>query len=460
MINPLFFTGILFAFALLWVFFAIRTSKNITTTTDYFLAGKQLGIIPVTLTLIATQIGGGFLSGIAQESYQTGFYGILYALGICAGFIVLGMGVAGRLRELNVSTTAEIFETMYESVALKQYASLLFIVALWGILVAQIVAFKTVIVGLSITNQWITILFWLSIIAHTVIGGLKAVVTIDIFKQIFIVIMFGGIFFYSLVTIGNFPLASLPMLQSAFSSPDLSFAHLLPIFLMPALFSLIEQDLAQCFFAARSQSIAAISAIYASIFLVLFSFAPVYFGMQTKLLGLSVIGQANPLIIYLDYISGNLIFILAVIALIAAISSTANSLLCAVSAHISQDFKLVHFEGVHHIAIAKTITLIVGLAALIISYVVNPNIIGILIISYELPVSCLIIPLLAVYFKKQSSKYAAFGAILFGTLGFILFRVYPLALPKEIATLSCSLLGYLIGAQLGRFGSSPRTKPS
>jgi solute:Na+ symporter, SSS family len=443
MINPLFFTAVLFAFALLWVYLAFHASKTIQNTTDYFLAGKQLGIMPITLTLMATQIGGGFLSGIAQESYQTGLYGILYALGICTGFIILGLGIAGRLRELNIGTTAEIFETVYGSTALKKYASLLFIISLWGILVAQIVAFKTIIVGLNITSQWVTILFWLSIIAHTVIGGLKAVVNVDIFKQLFIVGIFSGIFIYSILILGlpSFSIENLAAMQNAFVSPELSWANLLPIFLMPALFCLIEQDLAQCFFAARSRRVAAVSAIYASIFLVCFSLAPVYFGMQTKLLALPVIGQANPLIIYLGFVCNTIIFIFAVIALIAAITSTANSLLFAVSSHIAQDFKLVK-SGKKQIIAAQAITLITGLAALITSYAIAPNIIGILTTSYELSVSCLFIPLLAVYLKLPTSKQAALGAMVFGSLGFILFRIYPIGITKEVATLLCSLIGY------------------
>lgn len=452
MINPLFFTAILFAFALLWVFLAFRASKTIQTTTDYFLAGKQLGIMPITLTLMATQIGGGFLSGIAQESYQTGLYGILYALGICTGFILLGLGVAGRLRELNIGTTAELFETVYGSAALKKYAALLFIISLWGILVAQIVAFKTIIAGLGITSHWVTILFWLSIIAHTVIGGLKAVVSVDIFKQLFIVCMFSGIFIYSIFTLGHpaFSFEHLSTIQSTFSSLELSFANLLPIFLMPALFCLIEQDLAQCFFAAHSRRVAAISAIYASIFLVCFSLAPVYFGMQTKLLGLPVVGQANPLIVYLSFVCNVVIFVFAVIALIAAITSTANSLLFAVSSHISQDFNLVK-TGKKQVLLAQAITLITGLAALITSYLIGSNIIGILTTSYELSVSSLLVPLLAVYVKLPTSKQAAFGAMLFGTLGFIFFRFYPIGITKEVATLMCSLLGYLLGSALRRF---------
>lgn len=448
MINTTFFIIILGLFGLFWFLLAVLAAKKIKNTTDYFLAGNELGIIPLTLTLMATQIGGGFLSGIAQESYVTGFYGALYALGISSGFIALGLGVASRLKALNIKTTAELFETRYRSTTLKKIASLLSIISLWGILVAQIVAFKTIMLGLGITQEWVTILFWLSIIGHTVIGGFKAVVLVDIFKQVFIIVMFVGIFLYSLYTNPLLPhtLPDLFSIQHMFGVNKATILELIPIFLMPALFCLIEQDLAQCFFAARNKSVAAVSAFWASIFLILFSAAPVYLGMYAKVLNLPVAIGANPLIVSLAHITSATIFILGVMALIAAITSTANSLLCAVSGNITQDFNIISEKNRNSLFISKMVTLIAGVAALIASYLVSKNILGILTISYELSVSCLFIPSIIAYYRKDVSRTGAIGSLALGAFGFFIFRLYPPSLPKELATLCLSLIGYIVGS--------------
>lgn len=446
MIESTIFIAILLTLAASWIGMAFYSSRKITSTTDYFLAGKQLGVAPIALTLMATQIGGGFLSGIAQESYYTGFYGILYALGICAGFILLGLGVAQRLKALNISTTAELFETKYHSPLLRKIASALLIASLWGILVAQIVAFKTIAAGVGI-GTWVTVVFWLAIIIHTMMGGLNAVVGVDMLKQVFIVTVFSGIFIYSFFTLDNPPFSwsALNHVQSFFAVPGQSMHELFALFLMPTLFCLIEQDLAQCFFAAQNSAIASRAAVYASIFLLCFSLAPVYFGMQTRLLNLEIAGDANPLIIFLSYIiRSDVIIACALFALIAAITSTANSLLCATSAHIAQDF-VVRKNAKDTITISRTITLLTGGAALIASFLVDKNILGILTTSYELSVSCLFVSALIAYFKKEVKMEAAALSMLAGACGFVLFRYISVGIPKEIATLALSLCGYLIG---------------
>lgn len=452
MLLPSFFILLLTTLAIIWLWLSMKSSSSIQSTNDYFLAGRQLGVAPISLTLMATQVGGGFLSGIAQESYATGFYGILYALGISSGFLLLGSGIAGRLRELHVETTAEIFKKVYGSVYLQRCASLLFIGSLWGILVAQIVAFKTIVIGLGIISDLFIILFWLSIIIHTVIGGFKAVVSVDNLKQIFIIAIFGGILLYTLPSAITFPLNFshlFDLQQHYFTAPHTQLLYLLPTFLMPALFSLIEQDLAQCFFAARSKQVAALSAIYASIFLIIFSMAPVYFGMQAKLLNITMSAQANPLIAYLAYVCNDFVFVLAVVALITAITSTANSLLCATSAHIAQDFNL-SLNSKHGLRIAQTVTFLTGLAALCAAYSVEGQIVTILTLSYELSATILCVPLIAVYLFKANSKYAAWLSVIFGITSFIIGYLILLSYQRPLFTLSMSVIGFVSGIVLSK----------
>lgn len=440
-----YFLPIFIILGIIYLILGIAASKTIKTTSDYFLAGRKLGIIPVTFTLIATQLGGGMLLGTSQEAYSIGYYGILYTLGISLGFLLLGCFFAQRLQSLNVATTAQLFETKYHSPGLKKLASIFSIVTLCGLLIAQIIASKTVIMSLGITNELIFILFWAFIIFYTVLGGLKAVAITDLFQVVYILIIFGGTFFYCVKSGYTFPLFTAQ--QNFSTTAQLSMATIIPLLLMPALFSLIEQDLAQKLFAARTKKIAALSALFASLFIILFSFIPIYFGMQAKLLNLSIPLSASPIIPLISKLTSSLVATLALCGIIAAITSTADSLLCAISSNISQDFDL-SFTGIrNNLTISKWVTFLTGAVAVIASYFVPFNIIKILISSYELSVSCLLIPLLVSYFKDNLNKYAALGSIICGLLGFIIFRIYPLPmmLPKEVAALLLSLIGYVIG---------------
>ena len=119
------FLSIFIGLGLVYLMIGLFVSRGIKTKEDYFLAGRKLGLLPLTFTLIATQVGGGMMLGTAAESYKLGYFGIFYTLGISLGFLILGLGLASKLRSFNVSTTAELFETKYRSVFLRKVASLL-----------------------------------------------------------------------------------------------------------------------------------------------------------------------------------------------------------------------------------------------------------------------------------------------------------------------------------------------
>ena len=434
--------------ALLYVVLGLFASKQVKTDADYFVAGRSLGVWQISANLIATQLGGGMLLGTAAQAYQTGFYGILYTLGLGLGFLLLACGIAARLQQFPVTTTAQLFETQYGSFRLKQIASLLSIITLFGILVAQVVGFKSLLYGLGINYEWAIICFWLSVVFYTMIGGLRAITINDMVQLFIIIASFGSLFIYTFFNdpISWFSASSLTTIQQLFKAPNLSLASMSGLILMPALFSLIEQDLAQRFFASRSARVATISALSASLFLLLFSFIPVYFGIKMRLSGIALTAQQNPLIVFLEQNTSSLFCAIIMCAIIAAIISTADALLNGIAANITQDFtKKNKTLSSQSLTTSKIITLIIGLAALAGSYIVPASILDIIISSYELSVSCLLIPLLVCYFNKKVYTNAAYCSVIAGFIGFIYFRINPLPGLQEIITLGMSGIGYIIG---------------
>lgn len=449
--NVALFLILLAIFGIASLLIGLRTSKDIKDQTDFFLAGRQLGLGAVTFTLIATQLGGGMMLGIAQKSYEIGYLGVIYAISMSIGFILLAMGFASKLRSFNVATTADLFETKYKSITLKKIASFISAATMCGILLGQVAATKSLLLGLGINNNFVFILFWLMIIAYTMLGGLKAVVVTDIFQVIFIIIMFGGIFAYSLYhePASLFSLAAIKQNQLLFPEGLNALMMILPTLIMPALFSLIEQDLAQRFFAAKTQRIALGAALLASIFMITFSCIPLYFGLKAYLANLPVIPGANPLVISLRWLTTPFVFALGICGLIAAITSTADSLLCAITSHIAQDFDFSWAGLTNKLTVSKIGTFVIGVIVLASSYAFNDDVIDILVNSYTLAVSCLFVPLMFCFFKKEFNKYAAGGAMASGLLGFIVFSFIPTPVPTGIIPLILSLLGYGIGEYIG-----------
>ncbi len=429
----------------------IFASRNITTSTDYFLAGKSLSIHTIVATLLATQVGGGMFLGTAQDPIR----GLLYNGGMVLGFLVLGLGLASHLQRFKVTTVGEIFDKTYESPFLHQLTALLAAVSMCGIIISQIIAAKSVLITFAgINNEIIFLLFWALVLAYTMIGGLAAVVIADLLQIIVIVTVFTGICLYSLYTSPTPFLnhQTYTHIQNLVSYKTLSWGHAIKIFSMPVFFSIIEQDLAQRFFAAKSDRAAAVSALIASALLLVFSFVPFYLGLKAQLMNIPIPEGVNPLLPVLKAITSPMVFVFAVCALLSAITSTTDSLLCAVSATITTAATQLGTRSKPSIHISRTVTFLCGVFTLAASYFVPPNIIDVLIASYELSVACLFIPLAFCFITKDLRREAALTSALFGGLGFLffLFKSTPLLKPYSIfITLGLSLLGYGIGFIFG-----------
>jgi SSS family solute:Na+ symporter len=425
-------------------------SLRIQTNTDYFLAGRRLGSLSVASTLIATQLGGAMLLGTSQWAYTYGYYGFAYCFGAVLGFVLLAVGFASKLQQCNVTTVAEIFELHYHSVFLRKFASSISIISLWGILVMLVVASRALIVSIGDLHEWAFIFFWFSIVLYTMVGGLHAVVATDKVQLPFILSILGSIFLYCVwyQPLGLVSVSALITNQKYFDIPHVYEVGILKALFMPALFALIEQDLAQCFFAARSKRVAFTAACIAALVTIGIGAIPVYFGMQARLLGFAIAPDANPLIVLLQYVTNDYVFGLALCGIFAAIVSTADTLLCAVSSNIVEDFGQILGMQKNYLNASKMVTCIAGIAAFIVSYLVQKDIIAIAVNSYALSVSCLLIPVLYALFQKKGGKNAAFGSVGLGLCAFILFTYISLPVPKEFVAIIFSWVGYIIGARV------------
>lgn len=429
-------------------------SRSVKSLEDYFLAGRNLNLFQITISLIATQLGGGFLLGTSKEAYMVGYFGILYVLGVCIGFIVLSLGIAARLRALNIETTAQIFQTHYESSFLKKVASLCSIISLGGIFAAQVVGSKTLLVALGMYNTFVFILFWLGIILYAMLGGLRAIVQNDIFQLTLIIVVFVGLFFIDVLKnpaeLWNVAFTKHTFFKLA-EGTDIS--RLIVIPLMPALYSLIEQDLAQVFFASRTSRLAVVGAGIAAIFLLFFAFIPLYFGMKARLIGIPLSEAASPLVSYFDQLYPTIVVMLVVYGVFAAIISSANAVLCAISSNIVQDFELPALDKRHQLLISKGVMFVVGSIGIFLAFMFS-DLIKILVDSYAVPVSGLLVPLLVAYYapknswwiSKQAAYLSVFGGL--GTFFILLFFGKGLFISAEIDALLVSALAYGLGLML------------
>lgn len=416
-----------------------RSSKELNNQDDYFLAGKGVRFFPLMMTFLATQVGGGLILGSAEEAYKFGWSVLFYPLGAIFGLILLGLGMGRRLAQMQVSTIAQIFESVYGSPRLRKLASVFSILSLFMIFVAQIMASHKFIVSLGIENSIWFFGFWGIVIFYTAAGGLKAVVATDVVQATFFGAAFLFCFGYAFFFMGpSFAFDQVWKANDFVFEPSKLYGWLF----MPFLFMMIEQDMGQRCFAAASPRIITKATLWAGFCTLFISLIPVFFGVLAKSLNLNIPPDASVLMIAIQHTTTPMITALVGCAILAAIISTADSLLNAISSNLSQDFKWSL-----HIRASQIMTSVIALVGIFFSFYFT-SVVDLLVQSYELSVSCLFIPIVFALFNKQGHALSASLAIGCGLFGFLLFRAVSIPVPREMAALFFSLIGFCSGQVL------------
>lgn len=437
---PLFFI-IVSLLGAIYVKIGSAASKGVKTDDDYFLMGRKLTFFPLSLTLLATQLGGGTLLGASQEAYTKGWWVMFYPLGASLGLFALGMGFGGTLRNMNIATVAELFETIYGSRLQRLIASALSVAALFFILAAQGIAARLFFVAMGVENPLVFIAFWSILVAYTVVGGLKAVVNTDILQALFIIATL-GIVFFSIDYNAVIPAVS-PLMEQSTEAPVIPWSAWL---LMPLLFMLIEQDMGQRCFAAKNTRVISLSSIAAGVTLLICSAIAIYFGILAKEMGITAPANRSILIEAVMTLTNPVVATFFMAAIFVAIISTADSLLCSISSNLSYDFLgNGQKESQNGVKIAQSLTLVTGILALGVAYLFD-NVVTVLILSYELSVCLLFVPIAAAVFTSRPSWIGSYAAIVAGGCGFVFFRAFDVPFPKEIGTLALAATSYCIGA--------------
>lgn len=433
------FVSMLFALQLFYWLVGKRASNNSSVKEDYFLAGKSVRFFPLMMTFLATQVGGGIVLGAADEAFHHGWPVLLYPLGAALGLVVLGAGIGRKLATFQVSTVAQILEVVYGSPVLRKVASALSIISLFMILVAQIIASHKFLVSLGLTNTPLFIAFWAIVILYTAQGGLKAVISTDLVQAAF----FSTVFFlgFGLVYFTEPAVANLQMPQ--LESFTVVSSKLCGWLLMPLLFMVIEQDMGQRCFAGASPKVVSQASLWAGICTMAVCVVPVFFGSLAQTMDLTVPAGGSVLMAAVAKTTNPWISALVGCAVLAAIISTATSLINALSSNLSSDF----FSQVKSLRTVQGCTALISVAAIFFAFYFD-NIVDLLIQSYELSVSALFVPIFIALFKRDGKYTAALLSIVFGAVGFVLFRYVPMPIPKEICTILLSFSGFAIGELL------------
>lgn len=427
--NTYFFIAMVFGLQVVYWLVGKRASRDLKTQDDYFLAGKTVRFFPLMMTFLATQVGGGMVLGSAEEAYQFGWPVLFYPLGMALGLMALGLGLGRRIAQFPVSTVAQILEVAYRSPLLKKMASVLSVVSLFMVLVAQIIASRKFLIAMGLESAPLFILFWATIIVYTVRGGLKAVIATDLSQAAF----FSLVFFFCLGWV---------FIEGSYTTPLTAFADSTSKYagwlLMPMAFMVIGQDMGQRCFAGDSPRTVSRAAFWAGVGLLAVCVVPIYFGILAKSQGLSIPPGASILMVAITQMTNPYVAALVGCAVLAAIISTATSLINAISSNLLSDF--VKTES---LPLMKTATALLSVGAIFFAFYFN-GIVDIVIQSYELS-CCLFVSIFMALFKREGNFLSALLSIVFGIGCFACGKIVSMPISSELICILASLLGFFIG---------------
>jgi len=448
-------------------YFFLRKNKN---ADDYYVGGRKMNSFHVGLSVVATDVGGGFSIGLGGLGFLMGISGswMLFTglIGAWLTAVVLIPKVSDLSKDLKLFTFPQIFEHFYNSkVAL--LAGIISAIGYIGFTSSQILAGAKLasasFVGLDM--KMALIIMGAIAVIYTVMGGLKAVIYTDTIQWI---ILMGGLIFIG-IPMSYFAIGGMEALKSSvhpefFTFTNVSWQQLVNwgVTIIPIWF--VGMTLYQRIYSTKSKKDARRAWFIAGIFewplmafmgviLGLFSRVAVDNGMFASM-GYETI-QGLDAEMGLPLLLRNILPVglmgLMMSAYFSAIMSTADSCLMAASGNVLTDIidkiKPIKRTDKSVLRMSQILTLIIGVLALLLALNMQ-NVLELMLYSYAFMVSGLFIPVLGAFFWKKSSPIAAFWAMLVGgstTLILTIMQVQlPFGLDPNIFGITASLVLFVL----------------
>ncbi len=417
---------VLYLVAVVAVGFA--ASRLVRSTSDFLLAGRRLGAPLVVVGLAATHFGGGFVLGVGEDSWTHGLSGIAFAVGTAAGLIALGLVAARRMRELALYTVADYLAQRYDSQLVRGLGAALSLVAVTGILAAQVGATSGALGIIGLAPETGAVVAVLLFIAYTVFAGIWGVTLTDALQ---IIVIFIGLPIAAGLALNE--VGGLSGLQSevaaaaeldggSFFSPVGMGTFVVAGIIIPVvMYDLIGQDFYQRLLAARSAAVARASALIAGVVLLVFGIFPALAGMASRVMFPDLEDGAAAIPELVTEVMPVWAGAILVGAILAAVMSTADSLLVAGSSHVTNDFarKILgrdHGEDAREtLWIARVSVGVLGLGALGL-YTVMPGIVDTLVFAYTMYAGGVFVPVVGGLVWSRATAPGAVSAIAAGSL--------------------------------------------
>ena len=413
---------------------------------EYYIGGRKMGYGHVGLSVVATDVGGGFSIGLGGLGFVMGLSGswMLFTgfLGAWLAAVFLIPKVKDLSTELGFYTMPEVFNHFFNA-RVAFLAGVISAIGYVGFSSSQMLAgarlASSSFDGMSIDMALYIMAF--IIIIYTVMGGIKAVIYTDTFQWI---LLLGGLTFIG-IPVSYFAIGGMEAIQETVPAEMLTLTNITwqqalnwGITILPIWF--VGMTLYQRIYATRSEKDAKKAWYLAGLLeWPVMAFMGVLLGLFAKVaadqgmfayMGYEMAAEMHeeqglPMLLRTVLPVGLMGLMMS--AYFSAIMSTADSCLVAASGNVTTDiieklFK-IDTEKISMIRLSQIVTLGLGIFAFLLAAIFD-TVLQIMLYSYAFMISALLVPIIGGLYWKKSTSTAAWWSMLTGgilTLGLTIF---------------------------------------
>ena len=410
-------TNIIFGFLLLNLAVGLYYGRKVKNLKDYALGGRNFNTATLTATIVATWIGGGFLTYTVSEVYRDGLWFIVAGAGDTFALLltgcVIGPRVKGFFGDLSI---AETMGTLFGK-KVRLITAIACIAKSIGSVAIQIKVFSVIFdYFLGMETQHSTILSSCIVITYSTFGGIKAVtftdaiqfITFGVFIPMFAIFCFKALGDMQLITqtINSTPSFDYRQLFDYQNSNFWTYLFLFFYFAIPGLNPTIFQRMLMAKDATqirRSFSIAALITVVMHLLSCFIGF--VIFSYNNTL------SPNNVFMNVIDNYFSAEIKALAIISIIAMVMSTADSWVNTGSVIFTNDFcKSLNIKIKNQVVVARLFAIAAGVVAIFFALHTS-NLFGLVLLTANFYMPIITVPLLLSVFGFRSTSRVALISI-------------------------------------------------
>lgn len=462
---------IFIVYFLLMLVIGFYFSGKHTNERDYFTGGGNMSSAHVGLSVVATDVGGGFSIGLGGIGFTMGLSGSwmlftgLIGAWISAVFLIPKVFKWQLINGRHFLTLPQVFGFLYNK-KVAFIAAIICIIGYSGFTSSQLLAGSKLSAAIlpSVSSETMLWVMGIVVVFYTMLGGMKAVIYTDTFQWIILLVGLMGV----AIPLAWSTLGGYEGIRPYLSKDMLSLTHITwsqivnwSVTIIPIWF--VGMTLYQRIFACKDEK-AAKKAWYIAGALEwpFMAFTGVILGMLANVAvqkGIIPVAEGTtidsemglPLLIHQVLPIGFSGIVIA--AYFSAVLSTADSCLMAASGSVVGDLipKSWKLNNSSVVRISQITTLLIGIIAILLASVMQ-NVISLMLYAYAFMVSGLFVPVIAALFLRRRFPQPALLSMITGggvTLCLILLEwPLPWQLDANIFGLSTAILVYILTHQI------------